>query len=79
MDKTGKFKKYNGAKRLEHLLKHQELFQIAKTYNPGKVDFINTPKCEARVVNFFGDVHTEVFALKVSSDDQKVIAGCSNG
>lgn len=31
------------------------------------------------MVNFFGDVHTEVFSLKVSADDKFVGAACSNG
>ena len=31
------------------------------------------------MVNFFGDVHTEVFSLKVSADNKYVGGTCSNG
>lgn len=31
------------------------------------------------VVNFFGDIHTEVFSLNVSSNNKYVAAGCENG
>jgi hypothetical protein len=55
------------------------MLEADKEYNPGQVQFTNSPQCEARVVNFFGDVHTEVFALRVNSNDKKVVAGCSNG
>ncbi len=30
-------------------------------------------------MNFFGDVHTEVFAAKVNTNDKIVAVGCSNG
>lgn len=67
------------AKKLEHPIKQQQYLELDKEYNPGKVDFLNTHKCEANLVNFFGDVHTEVFSLRVSSNQKNVIAGCSNG
>jgi len=79
MDKTGRSKKFSGAKKLEHLIKYQEMLKVDKEFNPGKVHFTNSPQCEANLVNFFGDVHTEVLALRVSSDHKKVVAGCSNG
>lgn len=31
------------------------------------------------MVNFFGDVNTKVFTLKVHQNDSYVAAGCSNG
>ena len=31
------------------------------------------------VVNFFGDVHTEVFCLNVCHNNKYVTAGCDNG
>lgn len=54
--------------------------EIDKAYNPGQVTFDNTEQCESRVVNFFGDIHTEVFSLKINiNDDKRVAVGCSNG
>jgi len=32
-----------------------------------------------KVVNFFGDVYTETFSVKVDHTDKVVGAGCSNG
>ena len=32
-----------------------------------------------RVVNFFGDIHTEVFCLSINPEDKLAAAGCSNG
>jgi hypothetical protein len=43
------------------------------------VEFTNTPLCTGRVVNFFGDIHTEVFSVKVNANDKAVGVGCSNG
>ena len=37
------------------------------------------PNDKSRLVNFFGDIHTEVFSLKVSADNKFVGAACSNG
>lgn len=31
------------------------------------------------MVNFFGDIHTEVFSVKVNENDKYVAAACSNG
>lgn len=40
---------------------------------------IQSPHCKLRVVNFFGDISTEIFCLDTSEDDQYVAAGCDNG
>lgn len=40
---------------------------------------MNTPSCKASLVNFFGDVHTEVFTLKTNHRDKVLGVGCSNG
>jgi hypothetical protein len=50
-----------------------------KKYNPGEVEITNSEKCKSKVVNFFGDVHTEAFAARVSANDRMVAVGCANG
>lgn len=72
-------KKIISLKKIDDILHHQEQIKQEKNFNPGQVQFINTPLCHARVVNFFGDIHTEVFSVKVNSNDKIVGVGCSNG
>ena len=74
-----KLKKKITLKKWDSLYKHQALMVDDKNFNPGKLDFTKLAGCKSRTVNFFGDVHTEVFSLKVSADDQFVGAACSNG
>ena len=68
-------------KKWEHLFKQTEHIQEQKKFNPGEIKFNLTdyPTDKSRAVNFFGDIHTEVFAVKVSADDKYVGAACSNG
>lgn len=61
------------------ILKQQEHFDDDKEFLPGKIDIKTTQRCKPRVVNFFGDIHTEVFCMNISHDDQYVATGCSNG
>ena len=73
-------RKKKGLKRkLTKLLKQQEHVDEEKQYLPGKLDITPTERCKPRVVNFFGDIHTEVFCLDTNSEDKYVAAGCSNG
>ena len=78
MDKHKKQKPIS-LKKIEDILHKQEDLQQDKNFNPGQVEFTNTPQCTGRVVNFFGDTHTEVFSVKVSPNDKVVGVGCSNG
>lgn len=64
---------------MENILKHQEHMETDKTFNPGQLECINTPLCKTKLVNFFGDVHTEVFSMRVSKNDKYVAVACSNG
>lgn len=40
---------------------------------------MSTNRCRLKVVNFFGDIHTEVYCLSVSPDHENVAVGCSTG
>ena len=66
-------------RKLVKILKQQEYYDDERDYLPGKIDITASALCKPRVVNFFGDIHTEVFSLNVSYDDQYVVVGCSNG
>lgn len=68
-------------KKWDHLFKHTEHQLEQKNFNPGVLKFNHQdfPKDKSRLVNFFGDIHTEVFSLKVSADNKFVGAACSNG
>ena len=66
-------------RKLVKILKQQEYYDDERDYLPGKIDITPSHLCKPRVVNFFGDIHTEVFCLNVSNDDQYVVVGCSNG
>ena len=46
---------------------------------PGKLDVIGTEHMKPHVINFFGDIHTQVFTLSVSNNSKYVAAGCDNG
>ncbi len=72
-------KKKVGHKKWELLLKHQEHIVEEKNFTLGQTKIAKLDHCKSREVNFFGDVHSEVFALKVSADDKYVGAACSNG
>ena len=78
MEKHNK-KKIISMKKIDDILQHQELIKQDKHFSPGLVEFTNSEKCTARVVNFFGDIHTEVFSVRVDSNDKAVGVGCSNG
>ena len=43
------------------------------------MDIRQSTRCRVRVVNFFGDINTEIFCLHISDDNQYVAAGCDNG
>jgi hypothetical protein len=79
MDKHNKKPKAISLKKIEDILLHQEHLKQDKHFSPGQVEFTNSPFCTARVVNFFGDIHTEVFSVKVNVNDKVVGVGCSNG
>ena len=68
-------------KKWNHLLKEIEHHEEEKKFNPGEVKFNHQdyPNDKSRVVNFFGDIHTEVFAVKSRADNKYVGAACSNG
>lgn len=73
-----KKKKYM-ARKLQKLLKQQQLHTEPKHFEPGKVQITTTKKCKIKVVNFFGDIHTEVYCLQTSPNHDNVAVGCSNG
>lgn len=52
-------------KKMEDILHNVESSKQEKKFNPGQVEISNTPLLHARLVNFFGDVRTEVFSIKV--------------
>jgi WD40 repeat protein len=79
MEKQHKLKKLITPKKMDDFLLQQEHLKQDKHFSPGVVEFKNTHACTARVVNFFGDVHTEVFSLRVNSNEKEVAVGCSNG
>jgi WD40 repeat protein len=79
MEKPSKLKKFITPKRLENILKHQEHLEVDKAFSPGQIETLNTEHCKAEMLNFFGDVHTETFSLKVNRDQKQVAVGCSNG
>lgn len=60
-------------------MKSQEQVSSHKDILPGKVDIIASDRCKPKVVNFFGDINTEIFCLHTSEDDQYVAGGCENG
>lgn len=66
-------------KKIDDILQQQEHIKQDKHFNPGQVEFSNSDICTARVVNFFGDIHTEVFSVRVDGNDKAVGVGCSNG
>lgn len=67
------------ARKLTKMLKQQEHIEEHKQYLPGKLDIIETPHMKPHIINFFGDVHTEVFSLNVCDNNKYVAAGCDNG
>lgn len=78
MEKHNK-KKIISMKKIDDILQQQEHIKQDKHFNPGQVEFSNSDICTARVVNFFGDIHTEVFSVRVDGNDKAVGVGCSNG
>lgn len=78
MDPPRRLKRMLTFKKMESVLHEQEL-QPLKNYSPGQVEVIKHPGCNVKVVNFFGDVRTEVLSVKVDRANSMVAAGCSNG
>ena len=74
-------KKKITVKKWDTLFKHTQHLVEQKNFSPGILKFNREsyPTDKSRIVNFFGDIHTEVFSLKVSADDKFVGAACSNG
>jgi|JI10StandDraft_1071094.scaffolds.fasta_scaffold405726_1 WD40 repeat protein len=66
-------------KKMETILHLEEAHQQEKKYRPGEVDIENSPFLTLRVVNFFGDVSTEVFTIKANVNNHIAAVGCSNG
>ena len=64
---------------MEDVLNDQLNKQQGQKHNPGQVKIHDIGKNHIKLVNFFGDVSTEVFTLKVSQNNKMVAAGCSNG
>jgi hypothetical protein len=79
MDKHNKKSKAISLKKIDDILHQQEHIKQDKHFSPGQVEFTNSTFCSARVVNFFGDIHTEVFSVRVNANDKVVGVGCSNG
>lgn len=72
-------KKKTLQRKLTKLLKQQEHFDEEKEYMPGKLEITASEYCKPQMVDFFGDVHTEVFCVHTNSDQKMMAAGCSNG
>ena len=78
-------KKPNLSKKLDKIYKQQQKIPSDKNIHsqkelqPGKVFITSSPRCKPKVVNFFGDVSTEIFCIHTSFDEQFVAAGCENG
>lgn len=79
MEKPRSMKKTITLKKMETILLHQEIITHEKKFNPGEVTIEDSPFLTIRVVNFFGDVSTEVFSAKVNEDNKIAAVGCSNG
>jgi COMPASS component SWD3 len=66
-------------RKMEDVMHKQQSLQEEKKYSPGQVEISSMPGASIKLVNFFGNVHTEVFNIKVNVNNTIVAAGCANG
>ena len=79
MDRPHRLKRLLTMKKMDDIHTNQQNKQQDKKFAPGQVKIENHGDNSIKLVNFFGDVSTEVFTLKVNKNNKIVAAGCANG